>query len=317
MRRQYLISNYNIYIQTYRFIRNYAYNYKSRIYRTLATALIIALTATPARAEVTVLLHGLLGSSYSWEKSGAIDALNESGWRRAGRIQVIDGGEIILSAPTNNSTDRNLNQNKFIYLADIRSLISLEKQAAELELILTTVSSQHPDEPIYLVGHSAGGVVARMVVVANNIPNIRALITIASPHLGSPYANLAYDIATLPYPLRIIPKMLANKKYKTLRRSRAMIRGLIVARPNSMLYWLNRQQHPDINYISIVRNQLFSEIKKALVPLWSQDMNRVAALQGKSSVIPTYAPHAITVDDGYLLGDILNMLTKTRPLFTQ
>ncbi len=256
-----------------------------------------------AHGEVAVLLHGVLGSSNSWEQSGAVDALVEMGWERAGRIEPgTDGTPLLAPALYPPRGKRQL------YLADIPSLIPLEQQSRLLQQLLIALMQRHPDERLYLIGHSAGGVVSRMVAVNDEIEPLSGLITIASPHLGSPYANLAYDLATLPFPLRMVPKLLAHDKYQLLRRSRHMIKGLVLARPGTHLYWLNRQPHPNIHYVSIVRRQPPAHSREALVPYWSQDLNRVSSLQGHATSISTFAPHRITQQDGYLLGVLLNQM---------
>ncbi len=267
--------------------------------------LLLLLPALSARADVAVLLHGVLGSSNSWEQSGAVHALHEQGWERAGRVQTGGPSGVLLSKALNAPRG-----NRLLYLADIPSLIPLEQQSELLEQILITLMNHHPQEPIYLVGHSAGGVVSRIVAVRNSVPALAGLITIATPHLGSPYANYAYDLATLPFPLRIVPKLLAHDKYQVLRRSRHMIKGLVVAKPGTYLHWLNRQPHPDIEYISIVRRQSRSRAKNALVPFWSQDMNNIPTLPKEMAVVTTFAPHRITLQDGYLLGTLLNQLVS-------
>ncbi len=279
---------------------------KIRLITTISLVLTL-LSGGAAHADVAVLLHGLLKSSSSWERSGAVDALQELGWERAGRAQVGGPTGVMISRPQQKNRG-----NRILYLADIPTLIPLEQQADLLEKMLVALSDNHPGEPIYLIGHSAGGVVTRMVVVRNSVPNIKALITVAAPHLGSPYANLAYDLATLPYPFRLVPKMMAHKKYKVLRKSRPMIKGLMLAHPGTMLHWLNRQPHPDIAYFSIIRRQPPSKVREALVPFWSQDMNNIVALRegvdgqyGRAVTIPTLALHRITMQDGYLLGTLL------------
>ncbi len=264
---------------------------------------LMLLLSEVSHAEVVVLLHGLLNNSSSWERSGAVDALQQMGWERAGRAQVGGPTGVLISRPPEKSRG-----NRVLYLADIPTLIPLEQQSELLEQIVIRLASNHPEEPIYLVGHSAGGVVSRMAVVRNKVPQIRALITIATPHLGSPYANLAHDLATLPYPFRLVPRLMAHEKYKVLRKSRPMIKGLTLARPGTLLHWLNRQPHPEIDYFSVIRRQPPSRAREALVPFWSQNMNNVAALEGRSTVLPVLAPHRITMGDGYLLGSLLNRI---------
>lgn len=268
----------------------------------LLLTLLLSLTL-PVQAEVTVLLHGLMGSSSSWERSGAADALQEMGWERAGRVEPGGPTGVLHSSPMTSPRG-----NRLLYLADIPSLIPLEQQSELLEELLLAISSNHPQEPIFLVGHSAGGVVSRMTAVRNRVPQLRGLITIATPHLGSPYANLAYELATLPYPLRLLPKLVAHDKYQVLRKSRPMIKGLTLAKPGTLLHWLNQQPHPEIEYLSIIRRQSPSRAREALVPFWSQDMNNIPALGRRSMTLSTHAPHPITQADGYLLGALLNRL---------
>lgn len=254
-----------------------------------------------SRAEIAVLLHGLLSSSGNWEESGAMHALQEMGWERAGRIR--SGGPTGILLSTAQQPPRG---NRHLYLADIPTLIPLEQQRDLLEQMLQRISSNYPEERLVLIAHSAGGVVSRMVVQQNNIQQLQALITVASPHLGSPYANWAYDLATLPFPLRLLPKLVAEEKYQLLRKSRPMIKGLSVAQPGTLLHWLNQQPHPPIHYLSITRQQPHSKQNQTLVPEWSQDMNRVPAIKGLGTTIPTRAPHSITMQDGYLIGSLLN-----------
>ena len=59
------------------------------------------------------------------------------------------------------------------------------------------VEEERPEglvEKLILVGHSAGGVVARLVVLGNNPYRVDELITIASPHLGTVRAAQGLDV---------------------------------------------------------------------------------------------------------------------------
>jgi alpha-tubulin suppressor-like RCC1 family protein/pimeloyl-ACP methyl ester carboxylesterase len=44
-------------------------------------------------------------------------------------------------------------------------------------------------EPVYVVAHSMGGLVARSALVEHGATNIRGLVTLATPHHGSPFAS--------------------------------------------------------------------------------------------------------------------------------
>ncbi len=59
---------------------------------------------------------------------------------------------------------------------------SIEDSARELAdlVILET-----PDAPVYLVGHSMGGLVARMAILSGRVPNVRKLIMLGTPNFGA------------------------------------------------------------------------------------------------------------------------------------
>jgi hypothetical protein len=59
-----------------------------RIYSFLFFLLLISNTVSnTASAEVMLLIHGYLGDANSWEKSGINNALDQSGWKRAGMFR--------------------------------------------------------------------------------------------------------------------------------------------------------------------------------------------------------------------------------------
>jgi hypothetical protein len=64
-----------------------------------------------------------------------------------------------------------------------------------------------------------------------------------------------------------------------------------------VLFWLNRQPHPDSYYASIVR----AGDGDMVVPEWSQDLNHVPALQGRARTVLTNKDHALGPEDGRLL----------------
>jgi len=60
----------------------------------------------------------------------------------------------------------------------------------EMAVIMERVHSSWPDKPVYLIGHSRGGLVARMVLdTAPENLGIAGLVTICSPHMGSRMAE--------------------------------------------------------------------------------------------------------------------------------
>jgi triacylglycerol lipase len=154
------------------------------------------------------------------------------------------------------------------------------------------------------VGHSAGGVVARLFMVQYGKPKVRALITIASPHLGTEAAELG--LMTSLSPLGFFAPFVGAG---TLNRSRGLYADLTPERPGNLLYWLNRQAHPDSTYISVVREgkALFGDL---VVPAYSQDMNHVFALRGRSEVVRTKDGHGLERPDARLLVKLLKEVTQ-------
>ncbi|PVV26443.1 MAG: hypothetical protein B6D74_01315, partial [gamma proteobacterium symbiont of Ctena orbiculata] len=137
-------------------------------------SLLLALFCLPLHADVAVLIHGYLGSAHSWHASGVNAALVQHGWQPAG---VFTPRGLLPAASETPG-------NKF-YSVELPSMDAVGLQAELLRGMLALVAQRHPDEPIILVGHSAGGVVARMALVRGGVKNQKALITIASPHLGT------------------------------------------------------------------------------------------------------------------------------------
>ncbi|AKH21603.1 esterase/lipase family protein [Sedimenticola thiotaurini] len=250
-----------------------------------------------AQADVAVLIHGYLGSANSWESSGVNAALVANGWKRAGILRADPYGvELtpVLGDEGNNS----------LYQVELPSQAPMMLQADLLQAMLQQVARLHPDEPLSLVAHSAGGIVARIVLVRGAVPNARALITIATPHLGTGRAVQALESTDIPYPFCLVQNFFTDGKTRLLRESRGVLLDLVPARPGTLLFWLNHQPHPSIAYHSIVRPGPVG-MGDELVPVFSQDMNRVQALQGRSSVTVVSSGHALNPEDGRTLVSLL------------
>jgi triacylglycerol lipase len=264
--------------------------------------LLTGLLALSARADVLVLIHGYLGGAYSWDESGVTAVLQQHDWQRAGVYVAGPAGVQLIPAA-------GIQAKRKIYAVDLPSEAPVLVQVYQLHQILGAISQTHKDEPMVLVGHSAGGVVARVALVRGNYANVKALITIASPHLGTSRAEQALDATDIPFPLSMVTDFFAGGAYDTAMRSRSLFVDLVRPQPGTLLYWLNVQPHPDIEYFSIVRGPSQAGWGDYIVPTYSQDMNNVPALQGRSSLVNVPVSHGLEPIDG---SAILQLLTDLK-----
>lgn len=260
--------------------------------------LLLILINAPARADIMLLIHGFLGHAFSWERSGINIELERLGWVHAGMFEGSPFGPQLLV--THYNGDSNL-----VYTATLPSETPVMVQADVLKNIIDILQQRHPDEQLILVGHSAGGVVARMLLVRYQPKNIKALITIASPHVGTAKADLALDITDNHGPFNIVKNAIGGDDYDALKHSRELMHDLMYPKPGNMLYWLNSQPHPDIHYASIIRLDKDRDEGDRYVPAFSQNMNNIPALFGKSSVYITPASHSLVPQDASTILSII------------
>ena len=270
--------------------------YPMKITQTLLSLLL--LISLPAHADIMLLIHGYLGDANSWEKSGINSELHQQGWQRAGMFRGSPQGPQLY---TTESTDT---ENK-VYVATLPSDAPVMVQADVLKNIIDIIRKSHGGEKIILVGHSAGGVVARMVLIRHRLKDIKALITIATPHIGTGRADQALDITANHGPFNMVKSFVGGSDYDALKHSRGLMIDLRHPQPGNMLYWLNSQPHPAIHYVSIIRLDNNGTQGDYYVPGFSQNMNNVPALQGQSSTFVTPTSHFLVKQDA---DTILNII---------
>ena len=252
------------------------------------------LSLTPSAAETLVLVQGYLGSDRSWRESGVTTTLHNSGWRDAGHLTFGPNGVRLLAGRTSG--------NYRFYTINLVTEAPLIVQADSLARYIGYIAKRHPKEPIKLIGHSAGGVVARLCIVRHQSLPIETLITIASPHLGTETAEYGSLIGNSPLGW-VTPFMGAG----TINRSQYLYKDLARERPGNLLGWLNRQSHPVANYVSVVRvkNGRRPDLGDSVSQGWSQDMNSVPALRGHAKTVFSSGDHKLRFDDGPLLVNLL------------
>jgi len=262
----------------------------------MAFFFLLAGVSQVARAELALLVHGYLSNAGAWEFSGINAALARNGWVPAG---VIVPGPVgpLLPPPLAGSARKT-------YSVELPSTAPLMLQADMLVATLQALKSRHGKEAITLVGHSAGGVVARMALVRGGANGVTRLITIASPHLGTERALQALDATQEGGPVGFVKDVFGGRQYRAVKHSWPVLLDLSPAVPGSALFWLNAQPHPDIQYMSIVRAAPFG-LGDMLVPGFSQDLNNVPQLAGKARTYVVPEGHALTPPDGLMLASLM------------
>ena len=245
-------------------------------------------------AKTVVLIHGFTGNGMDWRTSGFTKPLEFSGWTDGGSYGFNQWGMLT-------PIGINLKGDVF-YTVNLPSLSNIQTQEGILRQYLQHLFSQR-SEPITLVGHSAGGVIARLYVLDPMHYPVNALITIASPHLGTPAAKIAYLAGNSP-----VGMMASFVGEDSLEDGRGLFLDLKEEAPNNFLYWMNHQPHPDIHYASIIRtNDSISKPNKFdfIVPPYSQNMNNIWALRNRSGVALSKDNHSLNGKDGQIVVDVL------------
>ncbi len=249
-----------------------------------------------AAAEAMVLVQGYLGEDDPWRRSGVTTAIVRAGWQDGG--QLMDGPDgVRRNGPASKGA-------KSFYTLALPTEAPLLVQARHLERYMAYVRARHEGESLYLVGHSAGGVLARIYMVQHPQVRISALVTIAAPHLGTGSAEVGLMAGQSPLGW-VAPLMGAQ----SINRSQGLYYDLSREQPGNLLYWLNRQPHPKSRYVAVIHKGggLFG-MGDLVVPEWSQDMNNVASLRGAVVTVPASGEHPLNPADGPLLMDLLRRL---------
>jgi triacylglycerol lipase len=250
----------------------------------LFSLLFLSLLSLPSHAGLSlVLIHGYLSDGSAWRPTGIVYTLQQAGWIDAGHL--FPNSQIPKAVPSP--------AKHYVYTVTLPSEAPLPMQAQWLDFYLRNLQERHPNNSLILVGHSTGGVVARLVMVTSGIP-IEGLVTIATPHLGTDKAEWGALLSNSPFSW-VAPFFGLD----TINRSRSLYRDLMREHPSNLLFWLNRQPHPKAFYVSIIR------VRDEWVPPYSQDLNDVPALHGLAKTITTVGTHSLHPADGPILVSLL------------
>jgi len=254
-------------------------------------------------AKTLVFIHGFLGDAASWRENQVTLPLDYTAWVNGGVYRYTPYGVSMTNVAA--MSGRNI-----YYAVNLPSKAGIVEQSLWLNQQLSAIYAAR-QEPLILVGHSVGGVVARYwLVIQNHVP-VSALATIATPHLGTPHAEIAYH-ASKPFTSALERFLPIDVPEQLLRDIRPESKGQAAS---NFLFWLNRQKHPDIAYLSIIRRnnvKAFSNYTKRdfdlVVPPYSQNMNYVYALRGRSRVVLQDQDHLLSPQDGVWLARFVNAL---------
>jgi triacylglycerol lipase len=263
----------------------------------LIALLIFVAQVSSVSAETVIFVQGYLGSAGSWRDSGVAAVLRRFGWSDGGHLSLSQRGVISVLPPQPGSR-------RFVTI-DLPTEAPTVAQAEMLGGYVAYVRQTFGKEPLVLVGHSVGGVVARLFMVRHPDAGIAGLVTIASPNLGASAAKMGSLIGSTPAAW-FAPFFGMN----TINRSQALYRDLWPEQPDTLLGWLNRAQHPPANYVSIVRTRDVSAPQQgdAWLNGYTQDLNRVPALAGHARTIVSQGNHGLRPDDGALIAGVLRAM---------
>lgn len=238
------------------------------------------------KADIMILVHGYQANANDWRLSGVVERLEQSDWHDSGVVNLDLQGKIHFSKPP-------LKGNRVIFTVHLPSEYPLLQQSQVLETCINGIAKLYPENRIVLIGHSLGGVVARSALVrSGGLLPVSQLITIASPNLGTEAAKIGVLVAGSPLAM-VAPIMGAG----VLNRSEQLYKDLQPEKPGTLLFMLNRQQHPRIEYVSMVRHAPHGFPTDFIVPKNSQRLENVYALRGLARSVMAGYGHGLQAGD--------------------
>lgn len=257
----------------------------------LISLMLLSVSLT-AKADILLLVHGFQSDMLTWQRAGIITVLEQHGWEKTDYLIASQKGIVPLHSP------EKIPQKKIVIL-QLPSDITLKVQANMFTAALHHLADQYPNEQIIIVGHSLGGLTARLSLVKNGVFQVKALITIASPHLGTDLALMGMHELDNNMMTRWFKRMFGGGRYQLLEASAPVIYDILPEQPGNMLFALNRQQHPNIHYFSVVRSYPSGRLGDKIVPGYSQNMHSVAAIRRRSTRILQGTQHDLTQQDAF------------------
>lgn len=237
--------------------------------KNLITIVALSFLSTASMASTVFLINGV-GSPVSWINTGIYD---------------------------------NLSKNKDLKVNVFATPYHLSIQA-QSQLLLREISKG--SGPIFLIGHSAGGIVARHALLSMNQKGkdrVMGLITVATPHRGSSIARTNNFINNkIPFG-DFFTKFISKKSSK----SRYVSAQLMDSSP--LLMHMNNLEHPGSTcYVSIVKRG--GKLNNYFAKPYSQDMNNINNIN--AGTLYSKTGHDLHESDYLLIRRAMNNCNKYR-----
>ncbi len=269
--------------------------------RMIAFLFLSVFFTTASRAETVLLVQGYLSSPASWRTSGVAGELMRAGIADAGHLSWTPAGILVRGI-------RPGSRHRFLTL-DLPTEAPIDFQSRMLRDYVVKARELYGNDPVALVGFSAGGITARHMMVRYPVQGVSTLITVASPNLGTKTALIGRAIGNSPLSF-FAPFFGAS----TVNRSQMLYHDLSPDNPGTLVGSLNRQPHPKARYFSIIHtlNPAVPLGSDEVTENWRQDLNNVVALRGRATSRFVIAKHALVPADGRLIAAFILQAAKER-----
>lgn len=134
-----------------------------------------------------ILVHGLNGDASTWDTF--LDGVTRDGWVFGGQLQYRNNS---VRQATYGRYTRTVPIAANVYTITFTSGTALTylEQATELEGVIEFILATTGKSKMICVGHSMGGLACRSYLSYARNPRVSQIITVGTPHLGSPLASL-------------------------------------------------------------------------------------------------------------------------------
>ncbi len=135
-----------------------------------------------------ILVHGLNSDASTWDEF--LESVTQQGWTFGGQAQYRNGQ--IYYFPSPNARYGGPIRWGHIYTITFTSNAGLtyQQQGEELEGVINYILELTGKSKVICVGHSMGGLACRAYLSYARNPRVSQIITVGTPHLGSPLALL-------------------------------------------------------------------------------------------------------------------------------